>query len=1174
MSSRTRLFVIALCALLLWSSGATVANTNTQFRLAIRGAALMQTEGTSNGVSTGFARIQLDSGSAYPSGVAIFAYRKDNVLISEAAVPAAIPSTSARIYAEIGGGVDTGLAIANPNPQAANITFYFTDETGARVGASGDLTIVPNGKTSQFLTEPPFNGVAPFRGTFTLTSNVPVVLTALRGLTNSRNEFLITTLPVAPTSGTQTGTLYIPHFADGGGWRTQVILVNPSDTSCSGVIRFFDKGSESAAAPMLSETAYTIAPSSSFRLITDGTPVETKSGSVRVFPGTGQTSPTTLALFSFTRNGIIVAEAGISGTSPAATFRIYAEGGGNFAAGEAGSSQTGFAITNGNTTTNAAVTLELMNLSGSVLQTSTVTVPARGQLSKFLNEIPEFKNVSLPFYGVLRVRSTVSGGIAVTGLRGRYNERTDFLFASTPPVIEGTASNTEVMFSYFADGGGYTTQFILLSNVNSQASAGSMSLYDPTGSPAALALRSVVAPKPLVNILSAGNLISTPASLFDLEARTLRLTPSGSTYSIQSLPLAFDETSGAVLSNSQGTLGGQDPFVRSWSVPLSFSFPFGGQNYNAVYVNSFGSLTFGSGESTTTIANRDPWPNATMISNAAAIDSLAAVGIEKMIAVFWGPFDAAQSTIRVASNADEVTVTWQAARNNRFVSSLGMNTFQAKLRRTGAIDLSYKQIAELDGITGVFTGQLTTATTLDHIDRNSTADPLVRVNSVDVADVGNTIRFSLVIGSDIVSSVATGSMNYRISLRIAGRDCTYEVIVTSSGRRPRANCHGAQPEEFGYTVAGTKLDIFASKLVIDPNKTFSWAFDVVYFGPTTIFENSLGSYRSISLNGPTGLDLSAANGVLTVATKEVFHYPVFSRNPAESLSWIYQSSPPVDDLALVFTDFRYDEIFGGEGPSYSPPGNDSIQGINTSFGSASSAITFGSRQLLVSPSPAYIGHPPFDERVTYQGRQFTNYGFGVVWAAHEMTHHWVTRLRFKNPQTGQVEALGDSGDHWLHGLQAPSYKDVSSEYSTAAFAQSSPMGQSSLWVDNFDGTFTETGNYFRNIGGWSALDLYCMGVLAPEEVPDVFLLKDLVSIGGNRYRATKVPVRIQDVIAAEGPRVPAAANSQKVFRLGVYLLYDPSKTPNAIMKSRAEEYARALMHYFDFASGGRIKLVL
>jgi len=1165
-------FLVCVIVLALASRSTPIlANTPSQFRLAPRGVSLLQTEGTAAGTGTGFARIRLETGSPYPAGVAIFGLRQNGVLITEAAVSAAVPSTSGRIYAEIGGGVDTGLAIANPNNAAAEVSFYFTSADGSSIG-DGRIDIPANGKIARFLSEDPFNGAVGLRGTFTYTSTIPVAVTALRGLNNTRGEFLITTLPVAPTSSTQTGTSYIPHFADGGGWTTQVILVNPTDGLLTGTIRFVGNGTPGAIAPIISDTPYSIAPRSSFRVVTSGTAAEPGTGSVRVFSSAaGQALPATMTIFSFTRNGNTVSEAGVAGVTGGLGYRVYTEVSGNFDAGEVGAIQTGFAITNVNPTQDVTVTLELMTLASTIIRTASLIVPARGQRAMFLSQVPEFNDLPLPFYGVLRLRSAGNTSIGVTGLRGRYNERGDFLFASTPPVLEGTSSASEIIFPHIADGGGYTTQFVLMSNAGGEAAAGSLAFYESAGASLSLPLRSIVPPKPSVTVFSAGALITEPGNLFDLEGKTLRFSPSGSTYSVQSLPLAFDDSTGVILSNSSATRGGQFPQVLSWSVPLGFPLPFAGRTWNGVFVNSYGSISFGSAESGVS-SGRDPWPNATMKSNAAAMDSLSAAGMETMIAVFWSMYDSGLGSTRVANNSDDVTITWESQRNDRYVSPLGLNVFQAKLRRTGVIDLSYKQVSERDGITGFFTDQLSTPVALDHIDRTSAADPMVRVNSVDVADMGKTVRFTLVIGSDIATTVPSGEMDYRISLRISGRSCIYELQVSAAGRQTNSTCNGAQPQEFGYSVSGNTLQILMSKVVLSGATMFSWAFDVVYFGPTTIFENSLGAYRSITLPAPVKLDLSSTS-VLSGPTTEVFHYPVMSRDPAESLRQVYQTSPPVDDLALVFTDFRYDEIFGGEGPSYSPPGNDRIQGIATTRGTIASAATYGSRQLLVTPSPAYIGHPPFSERLLYDGKQFINYGFGVAWAAHELTHHWVTRIRFRNPVNGQTESLTDGAGHWTPWLHVTSYRDVSVEFATSRYTQSSVMGGDSSWSDNSDGTYTQTGLYFRNLSGLSALDLYLMGLLAPEEVPDTFLLKDPTAVSTRRYRATKVPVRIQDIVAVEGPRIPAASDSQKIFRLGVYLLHDPARTPNAAMLSRTEAFARALIHYFDVASGGRMKVI-
>ena len=73
-------------------------------------------------------------------------------------------------------------------------------------------------------------------------------------------------------------------------------------------------------------------------------------------------------------------------------------------------------------------------------------------------------------------------------------------------------------------------------------------------------------------------------------------------------------------------------------------------------------------------------------------------------------------------------------------------------------------------------------------------------------------------------------------------------------------------------------------------------------------------------------------------------------------------------------------------------------------------------------------------------------------------------------------------------------------------------------------------------------------------------------------RATKVPVRIEDVIAAMGPRAPAADESRKEFRLGVYLLHD-GLTPRPDLLQRARGISAAVAEYFFRATGGRMLVV-
>jgi hypothetical protein len=67
--------------------------------------------------------------------------------------------------------------------------------------------------------------------------------------------------------------------------------------------------------------------------------------------------------------------------------------------------------------------------------------------------------------------------LAVAGLRGRYNEREDFLITTTPPSNENaTTSTVPMFFSHIVDGGGYTTQFLLFSGIANQSADGNLVL--------------------------------------------------------------------------------------------------------------------------------------------------------------------------------------------------------------------------------------------------------------------------------------------------------------------------------------------------------------------------------------------------------------------------------------------------------------------------------------------------------------------------------------------------------------------------------------------------------------------------------------------------------------------------------------------------------------------------
>ncbi len=457
------------------------------FLVPDRGGQSITSGGSAEAVQIGYGRIRADAGSTTPSGIAIFQFRDNQgVLISEAGIPAAEPVREGRIFAEVNGPVNTGLAIANPNDETAIIRFYFTDSSGTNAG-SGTVELGAHQHIAKFLDQLPFNGGSAVLGTFTFESSVPIAVIALRGFTNEAGEFLMTTLPVAPLSPAATETVYIPHFAAGGGWVTQAILVNPTDRTITGTVGFLGPGSGTTAAPPViltlddgstgSSFEYSIPPRSVQRFTTSNPSGALNSGSVRATPHSGNAAPSGLVVFSYAPAGKTLSEAGVPALPNGSAFRVYAEAFGT--RGQMGSISTGLAIANTADTSNT-VTLEVTHLDGSLaVAPATLALPPSGQVARFLDEF-----FSLPdnFSGVLRVTSTAD--VAIVALRLRINEKGEIKVTTLAPSNERDPSTSEErFFPHIADSGGWSTQFILFSGTAGQASSGTLTFIDAFGQP-------------------------------------------------------------------------------------------------------------------------------------------------------------------------------------------------------------------------------------------------------------------------------------------------------------------------------------------------------------------------------------------------------------------------------------------------------------------------------------------------------------------------------------------------------------------------------------------------------------------------------------------------------------------------------------------------------------------
>ena len=103
---------------------ASFAQTSAKFAIGDGGGMSFQTAGAASAaVAVGYAKVSPDPGAQLPSGLAIIDFRENNVLVSEAGVPASGLITTGRIYAEISSTINTGIAIANPSTKQRRSRF-------------------------------------------------------------------------------------------------------------------------------------------------------------------------------------------------------------------------------------------------------------------------------------------------------------------------------------------------------------------------------------------------------------------------------------------------------------------------------------------------------------------------------------------------------------------------------------------------------------------------------------------------------------------------------------------------------------------------------------------------------------------------------------------------------------------------------------------------------------------------------------------------------------------------------------------------------------------------------------------------------------------------------------------------------------------------------------------
>jgi hypothetical protein len=357
----------------------------------------------------------------------------------------------------------------------------------------------------------------------------------------------------------------------------------------------------------------------------------------------------------------------------------------------------------------------------------------------------------------------------------------------------------------------------------------------------------------------------------------------------------------------------------------------------------------------------------------------------------------------------------------------------------------------------------------------------------------------------------TGAI-YRQSLTVTGGLAPYTWSIFAGTQLPAGLTLNSSTGVISGTPTATGRSSFTVRVNDGYSSTTKSLSINVALPPFTV--RNLGDTGNVTVMEATGnYDAKNADGSINDLPRRMIATEYF------------KAHGDIDFLVLLTTfDFTLPEA-GAQG-FYLGVKND-VQGINQAIFDNSSL--FGSLGRLqgtidmgnVTALAAAPYGPKLDQTVTTLN--------------HELMHRFGAYVRFKNPNgTLNTALLGRDSAHWSYLLDT----------------QGSIM-YGNGWKENGNGTFTS----IAKMDGYSPLDLYLMGMIPKEQVPQILLIdnpaidKTQLPLLGATISGTAKTVTIEDIIAAEGARVPDAASSPKRFNVWFVLLTRPGDSATAAVQA-------------------------
>jgi hypothetical protein len=703
-------------------------------------------------------------------------------------------------------------------------------------------------------------------------------------------------------------------------------------------------------------------------------------------------------------------------------------------------------------------------------------------------------------------------------------------------------------------------------------------------------------------------------NLFNLDHSTLRFTPEKGGYRVERLPLQWSADFGQK--------------IRSPDVTLhNFKFPFSGSAWNTFSVGVTGSIRFTTGAESHTeggggfrggiYQSYRGEEGGVSLGRFTPLSGGASdlVNSAPAICVFFKPRMTGDRYVKEL--ADRVVVTWELTEPYGNIQDFTwfptVNRFQLVLFRTGVVEMSYQQLAAKDAVVGIYpmvSGSEKSLVTLPGSSKPSTPEYL-DIENLKLSIVANLflkVTFEMRGPALREGDPQLSGIGYQVSFGAGKQPIGHNASASPTadwvirgfafprGPNPAVSHYfafgpgisrGHQVEAEGNAISIEGLlppELRGLRHIIVSAQAFARDSDVPV---STVAEHA------VSLTGVDNPEvhfssLTRNSGPFPVVY-ESFHY--FNLPDPRDLSCtVIQALGDRFDFLAYYSDFRVDNQEAGtpsDGPrgSLGPP----VTGLAPNGrGDARDLASYCSKgrfqwgfiQPIYSgaiqmqewpPANAPIMKSPDD--ITHYKQQLDEinlngkmppYMYAMSQIGHEMDHRWAAFAWAK--VSGKMISLGDP--HWDPGLQ------VRVPFPWVRPTEASAMG-GGVWQDNHNGTFTQLDdNYYVPATGYSYLDLYLMGLISPAEVPDFFLLQNLQYVGRDAndhaiFKADRLPLTIQDVISADGPREPDVDHSQRHFNTGMVIMVQHGMKPSQRLIDETNGIRQQWMQYFSIVTGRR-----